>query len=375
MKYTIAAPAALALMSTTALAGGLDRTGQPIGIIFEEGTYAEFGVANTSPSLEGTDVALFGGRETGDVGNSFTSVGAGFKTDVNEKLSFALIYDQPWGVDVSYPTGASVALGGTSAEASSNALTALLRYQINDRVSVHGGLRYQQIDGDVTLSGAAYGPFSGYNVKVNKDGAFGWTVGGAYEIPEIALRLAVTYNSEIEHDFTLNESLPAALGGAAPETSFKTKTPQSVNVDFQTGVAKDTLLLAGIRWAEHSTTKLAPTAVNSFGTSVDLINLDDSVTYTIGVGRRFNENWSGSLSYIYEDGGSDDLVSPLAPTNGMQAIRLGVQYKQEKFKIAAGLRYTMLGDAQAETGTPDTARAVFEDSSALSLGVKVGFYF
>ena len=375
MKNIALASSALALMSTTALAGGLDRNGQPIGIIFEKGTYAEFSLAHTSPTLNGTDLAAFGGRSTGDVANSFVSLGAGYKTDFNDKLSFALIYDQPWGVDVEYPTGSSVALGGTSAEANSDALTALLRYKLNDRFSVHGGLRYQQIDGEITLSGAAYGPFSGYNVKVNNDGAFGWSVGGAYEIPEIALRLAVTYNSEIEHNFDLNEALPAALGGATADTNFKTKTPQTVNVDFQTGIADDTLLLAGVRWAQHSKTKLAPTAINGFGTPVDLVNLDDTITYTIGVGRRFNENWSGSLSYIYESGGDDDLVSPLAPTNGMRAIRLGVQYQQDKFKIAAGLRYTMLGDARAETGTPDTARAVFDDSKAVSFGFKVGYYF
>ena len=191
MKHYIAASVATTLLASSAMASGLDRTGQPIGLIFEEGTYAEFSFATTSVDLTGTDV--MGPGNSGDVGERFNMLSGGFKTDITEELSLAVIYDQPWGVDVNYPVGGSNFLGGTD----SNAITALLRYKLNDRFSVHGGLRYQEIDGDITLSGLGYGALSGYNVKVNRDGAFGWVAGVAYEIPDIALRFALTYQSEI----------------------------------------------------------------------------------------------------------------------------------------------------------------------------------
>ena len=57
----------------------------------------------------------------------------------------------------------------------------------------------------------------------------------------------------------------------------------------------------------------------------------------------------------------------------MEAIRLGVQYQTEKMKVAAGVRYTKLGDAAAATA--GSARTNFNDNDALSLAVKVGFYF
>lgn len=373
MKRYLATSAALAMVSGGAMASGLDRTGQPIGIIFEEGRYVEFSAATTSVDLSGNDRTNLNplGSATGDVGDRFNMFGAGYKQDINDRLSFAVIFDQPWGVDVNYPTSGSALLGGTAAQADSNTLTALLRYKFNERFSIHGGIRYQEIDGEITLAGGAYAaalaPFNSYNVRVNKDGAFGWVAGVAYEIPEIALRAALTYSSEIEHDFDLSETFsgPATVGFT---TSTKTKTPQSVNLDFQTGIAEDTLLFGGIRWAEHSVTDLVPGRLGR-----DLIDLDDSFTYTLGVGRKFNENWSGSLAFIYADVDGDDLVSPLAPTHGYEAVRLAVQYKQEQMTVSAGLRYTMLGDAIASPGGRPVTN--FQDNDALSFGLKVGFHF
>ncbi|MBY6134488.1 hypothetical protein KUV61_01500 [Nocardioides marinus] len=374
MKRYLATSAALALVSGGAMASGLDRTGQPIGIIFEEGSYVEFSAATTSVDLSGNDRTNLNpaGSASGDVGERFNMFGAGYKRDINEQLSFALIFDQPWGVDVNYPVGGSALLGGTTAQADSNALTALLRYKFNERFSVHGGIRYQEIDGEINLAGAAYTSIGGqYNVRVNKDGAFGWVAGVAYEVPEIALRAALTYSSEIEHDFDLNETFAT---GATAATSTKTKTPQSVNLDLQTGIAKDTLLFGGIRWAEHSVTDLVVPGLSGLARrSVDLIDLDDSITYTLGVGRKFNENWSGSLALIYADVDGDQLVSPLAPTHGYEAIRLGVQYKQDQMTVSAGIRYTDLGDAVASPGGNPVAD--FRDNKAISIGVKVGYHF
>ncbi|MCB4454281.1 outer membrane protein transport protein [Leisingera sp. McT4-56] len=372
MKRYLATSAVLALASGSAMASGLDRTGQPIGIIFEEGNYAEFSFATTSVDLSGNDRDLspfVTPSTSGDVGERFNMFGAGYKRDLNEKLSFALIFDQPWGVDVNYPVDGSAWLGGTTAQADSNSITALLRYKFNERFSAHGGIRYQEIDGEINLAGAAYAAIPGgtYNVKVDKDGAFGWVAGVAYEIPEIALRAALTYSSEIEHEFDLTETF-AGFPLASGSSTTKTKTPQSVNLDFQTGIAQDTLLFGGIRWAEHSVTNLVPGILDR-----DLIDLDDSVTYTLGIGRAFNENWSGSVALIYADADGDDLVSPLAPTHGYEAIRLGVQYKQDNMTVSAGVRYTQLGDAVASPGgNPVTD---FEDNDAVSFGLKVGFHF
>ncbi len=40
-----------------------------------------------------------------------------------------------------------------------------------------------------------------------EDDAYGWLAGVAYQIPEIALKAAVTYRSEIKHELDTSETL------------------------------------------------------------------------------------------------------------------------------------------------------------------------
>ncbi|MFM7446408.1 MAG: OmpP1/FadL family transporter, partial [Tabrizicola sp.] len=229
-----------------------------------------------------------------------------------------------------------------------------------------GGLRMQNAGGTIRLQGAAYGPLSGYNVNLDRDWAPGYLVGVAYEKPDIALRIALTYNSAIKHNFDTTQTIPPTTG-----STTEVETPQSINLDFQTGVAKDTLVFGQVRWADWSSFLIDPTNFPGNG----LVELEDTVTYTLGVARRFNENWVGTFSLNYEGEGTDDLVSPLAPTNGRLGATIGAIYTMDNMKITAGINYTQPGDARPETGTPDTARASMTDSSVIGVGVKVGWSF
>lgn len=362
---------ALALMSSAAAAGGIDRSGQGLGPLFENGSYVELGFGMVTPSVSGNDVAAFGGGNSGNVAGDYNSVSAAYKRDLSDTLSFAIILDQPFSADIFYGPG-TLAFGGTKARTLASAATGILRYKMNGGFSVHGGLKAQHAAGQINLNGLAYGPLSGYGVTLDDDLGVGYLVGVAYERPDIAMRVALTYNSAVQHDFDTIETVGggAVVVGTAPT---EVETPQSINLDFQTGIAKDTLLFAQVRWADWSEFQINPAFFTPLAGG-GLVSLDDTTTYTLGVGRRFNETWSGALSVSYEEE-LDPLVSPLAPTNGRLGVTLAGVYTKDNMKITTGINYTMLGDAQPETGTPDTARADFTDNDALGVGVRVGFSF
>jgi long-chain fatty acid transport protein len=371
MKYYLCSAGVIALCAGSAIAGGIDRSGQGNGALFEKGRYLELSFGYVEPDVSGTDVAAFGGGSSGDVAGDFSLLGFSYKYDLNDKLSFALNIDQPFGADVLYGTG-SVALGNTIADADATAVTGLLRYKFNESFSVHGGLRAQRSEGFIQLRGLAYGALNGYNVSLNQDTGVGYVIGVAFEKPEIALRVALTYNSTIDHEFDTIERVGAVQ--IAPGSVTETKTPQSVNLDFQTGIAANTLLFGGVRWVDWSQLTLTPAAFGGATGGATLIEIEDTITYTLGVGRKFNDTWSGAFSLTYEDS-TDPLTSPLAPTDGRFGASLAAIYTKDNMKITAGINYTKLGDAQPETGTPDTARANFVDNTLLGIGVKVGFSF
>ena len=362
-----------------AQAGGVDRSGQPIGIIFEKGNYAELSYGQINPSVSGRDLM---GNQINDLAGRHSLPGVAFRYGLTERLSLSMMYDQAYGADILYPGApASTVLGGTRAQLDSGAVTAILRYQFTDRWSAHAGLRASKASGHVTLSGLAYtrvpaGPgtfanISGYDVTFDEAWGHGFLIGGAYEIPDIALRVAVTYFSRVTHKLDTHEILPTSMTGAPIPITVPSvtsvDTPQAVNIDFQSGVAKDTLIFGSMRWVDWSEFQIIP---DKLGKS--LTELDDTTTWTLGVGRKFSDNWSGSAFVTYE-GGAGRVVSPLAPTSGYRGIGVAAIYNHDNIRVTMGARYLDLGDTPI--GPAGRRAGETSGNKALALGLKVGFAF
>ena len=294
---------------------------------------------------------------------AFFTGAIGYKADINDKLSYAIILDQPIGADVVYPAGS--ALATLSGEIKSTALTGVMRYKLNGGFSAYAGLRSVWTSGAVSIPApvvsALGGPAAEYVMTSNTDQAFGYLVGAAYEKPEIALRVALTYQSEIKHSFTAQES----FGGAPlPASSFNTTIPDSLTLDFRSGVAQDTLVFGSVRWVNWKDFVIPAPALGANIVSYP----ENSMTYTLGVGRKFNENWSGSLS-LSHDTGTGNPTSNLGPIGERNTIGLGVSYTRDAMTVSAGVQYSRIGSAVTTLGS------TFDDNSIIGAGLRVGFRF
>lgn len=353
-------------LAGAASAQGIDRSGQGIGLMFEEGTYFELSLDGVMPVVSGNDVG--GGPPTGDVTLDFLLPGGGVKADVTDSLSLGLLFDTPFGVDVLYaPT--STMLGDSAADINSAALAGVVRYEFNDQFSIHGGVRGQMLGGSVNLNGLAWGALNGYGVTLADSIAFGFLVGGAFELPEAGLRVAVTYNSAITHTLATEETLGAVVLATSPTTAT---TPQSLNVDAQVDIMADTYLFGGFRWVDGSAFDVSSPFFIGVTGGARIIDPDDTTAFNLGVGHAFDEAWSGAFSLQYTPGG-DPLVSAFLPVNGSLGATASITYAQDQFKITGSAGYTRFGDASAETGTPDAARADFTGGGAFRAGIKLGF--
>jgi len=391
-KRLLTGTAALMLTAAPVFAGGIERAPQSLGVLFEKGNYAELSFGGVNPTVKGRDAALPGDPPypgevaTGDVAQGYGFFGLAYKHQFNDNLSAAIIIEQPFGADIRYaaPPSGSPLLAGTKVEINSTTYTALLRYKFDNNFSVHGGIRGSYADGGVTLDGAGYLTTAGYNLDIDGEWGVGYVLGAAYEMPEIAARVSLTYNSPIEHDFRMTETIPpglaAALGLSPTEIgNYEVKTPRSWTLEGQTGIAADTLLFGSVRWVKWSEFVVDNALFPIVGLTpgpIPLVELEDTTTYTVGVGRKFTENWSGSLSFLYEPS-KGDMASPLAPTNGRKAVTLAGIYTLDNLKVTAGINYTRLGGTDlgiGETGAKTTV-ATMDDGKAWGVGIKVGYSF
>lgn len=425
--------AVMALVASHAQAAGLDRSGQGISSLFAADNSASLSFGHVMPSVTGTDAL---GTKY-DVGENYNQTTITYTNGVaGTGFNYTLIFDQPYGANIDYDADpATSTLGGTSADVDTDALTFIARYKIGSRFSVFGGVGVERIGADVALNGLAYRqgivlngaaagipgisaqtlgaavsctpaaaragiacnaaqPFAqaaidaatggngaavvggtaaaldgfdatgGYRFSMEDSTRPTYLLGAAYEIPDIALRVSGTYRFQTEHSADTTEDLL----GTRTDGSVDFVTPASFNLDFQTGIMEGTLLTASYRWTDFSAVDIIPDRLSS-----DLVNLDDGHRYTLGVARRFSEEFAGSMTFSYEPEGGADTVSPLGPTDGLFGVSLGGQYTTGNLKISGGVNYSWLGDADAGVG--DRAVASFEDNHVVGIGFRAEMTF
>ena len=357
---------------TPAFAAGLDRSGQSISVFLQPGNYAEAGISVLDPTVKSSQLNVT------DMAEDYYFPSAAIKVQATEQISLGLLYDQPFGADAMYSLEQSMftnGIEGTKVEVETHNLTALIGYQPTENWNFYAGPVYQTVQSTVSLRGLAYGGASklgSYDINLREDEAYGWLAGFAYQIPEIALKTAVTYRSEIKHEIDTTETF--GFGAIQrPNALTEIITPQSVNIDFQTGIAANTLAFANIRWVHWDQFAVTPKFLNAASGNNLIDYSDDQISATVGVGHKFTSKWSGSASVGW-DSGAGNPVTTLGPVEGFWSVGLGGQYSPaENYFVQAGVKYFWLGDATAKAGKNELGD--FEDNHALGYGMKIGYRF
>ncbi|WP_131667444.1 outer membrane protein transport protein [Psychrobacter pygoscelis] len=389
---------AIATISLTSLASaaGLDRSGQPSDEFSNSGTLAYISAYHISPDISGVEE---NGKVIKSVADDYEGYGYGAKTDVNDKFSVGVFYDQPFGADVYFEGNNSLvsttsdSVKATEARVSSDNFTGLLGVNLgeNNNFKIYGGPVLQKVEGRLTVHGdrAVISALDNYDLRIAKSTDYGYMVGAAYLKPEIGLKAAVTYRSAIEHDINYSEAMPLVAKYGLPTNQAKVKTlemPQSVNIDFQTGLNPTTLLTAKARWVPWGDFAIIPPLLDSnvkklvketkkidIDRAPVLAYTDDSYMLELGLGKRLTPAFavSGSIGW---DSGAGNPVSPLGPTEGFYSVGLGAKYNvTPNWAVSAGAKYLMLGDAKGQLSATKRNLGTFEDNDAYLVGVKLSY--
>ncbi len=376
-KFTIAG----IILASPAVSGGWEASRIDTSMMYNDGSYAEVGTSSISYDINAT-------IQTGDshkMADDQTRTAIGFKMQY-EDFDFGLANYLSGAIQLDGIAGHSAGCGAAAAllfcslvpsadvEMTSTAIVG--RYRIDENFSVLGGInRYSVSDATVqTLSG--YYEVAGDQLVP--------MAGAAYENKEIALRVELLVQTETDVDLTASSSLhPNPLVDPNAPTSLTGATmviPQTLTLNFQSGIAEDTLMFGSIHKAEWDSAQISiPENTNHASGNVDSVtsSFSNKTSYSIGVGRKLNESISVLGSYSSEGGGGSTSTDAFTLTDGSKTLALGARYTKDNMTISGGYSYTKVGDVTVTTalGPLGNLTAAYADNKVTGIGVKLGFSF
>ncbi|AQZ82985.1 long-chain fatty acid transporter [Acinetobacter calcoaceticus] len=103
LKHLSTAMILATLPATGVFAAALDRSGQSMSAFLQPGNYFEAGITALDPDVSGKEAGSSATRrDISDMGEDYYFPNAALKLQINDKFSFGLLYDQPFGADAEY---------------------------------------------------------------------------------------------------------------------------------------------------------------------------------------------------------------------------------------------------------------------------------
>ena len=393
MKNIINAGAVLGLLATPAFSGGWEASKLSTSHLYEDGNYAEFSVLPLTYDVGAT--IQYPGAPKHKVLSDQTRAAMAVKIDlgnfdigVSKYMSGALLFEGQTNGNLS---GCSPSVTATlplcsvspSASVKIGSTTFLARYEIDDNYSIFGGLnRYTLNDGDSVTT------LSGYYEIDAADKTLP-TLGAAYERSEIALKVELIYQPDGSVDVPTGSSL-SNLIPTTPLSGASIAFPETTTLNFQSGIAEDTLIYGAIHQGKWSTAQIVvpenPNGINPATGAADSTvsaigsSFDDKIHYTIGVGRKISDELALSVSYATEDGGGSETSDPFTFRNGYETYSISARYTaSENLTVSAGYTYTVAGDVkiihEAAPGVPSGLTLDYTDNNVSGFGFKIGYTF
>jgi long-chain fatty acid transport protein len=359
-KLSIAFGTAAAVsISSGVFAGGYESNALSTGFMYEavgeRKGFASISYGSRSYDIKGTVYA-----PTGSAVKDQNSTNVSAKYDVTDSFSVGVSLYNQGSIQLDY-LGKGAAPNDVAlpvVDLTIDARVILGKYNISDNISFMAGVKQTVVqDASANIFQSVPLPKS----TITGGNELGYVYGAAYTNDEIAMRVELTM--ETSTDF----SLATANAGAGPGTTTGS-TPDYINLYLQSGIAEDTLMFGSIRKANWAENQLYVYPHGGNPTS----SFTDSETYSLGIGRKFSDNFSGSVTLSGEPKGSRFSTTPLTITNGYQGITVGGKYTVDNMSITGGFNYTQVGDVQLTSGL---GVGQFKDNTITGFGMKVGFQF
>jgi long-chain fatty acid transport protein len=388
----------------SANAGGFSRGNADTDILYEEGNFnvrtsvtyvsptRKISKANGNPNLVGTDYA-----------ESYVVPSAAMKMNITDNVRCAGTMVNVYGGDAKYAEpknaanpSAPVAPGpfpGTAVRSMGKVTEEFTVYEMGLTCAA----KFQAGKGNLYLLGGGFmesfqydrqdmlGLFAG-PVPLADVGLthldlggreFGYRVGVAYDIPEIAFRTELMYRSGTSYGANGSLSFPVVhplLGASTPALGMG-DLPQSVELSVQSGIAPGWLAFGSVKWTDWSVTTQLISQTVAINPQTQQPAIQDTNDYfwrdgwtvTGGIGHAFSEKVSGLVAFTWDRGvGTGWDLSSDAYT-----LSAGGSFKDSwGGELRAGVGLTYLASAEETKGDPTKLMSV---DSGYAWAVNLGY--
>ena len=402
MKTILIIPAIFT--ASQAMAGGWEASKLDTSFMYKDGGFADFSYASLDYNVKANATSNGGtldvtGHKTAksqtrptfsvkmgygdfDFGvTSFTSGniqmqgGAGSMIDPNINFQTPA---NPTGTNlptVAQPDGATFV---PDADASLSSLTFMGKYSLSESFDVLLGATQNSLKKSTisTILGT-------YNVEAKT--ATSSVLGAAFSKPEIALRVELLFQPKS----TIKANSDFTKGAAGDDYAFALSSgtitidnvadftttlsrPETLTLNFQSGIASDTLLYGSIHRASWKSSQITVATGNAVSNVES--EFTDTTALSLGVARKVNEQLALTASLSSEDGGGKTSTSLFTQSNGSQGISLGARYTVDNITISGGYNYTNVGDVTVSSSA-GVQQAVYKNNNVSAIGLKIGFAF
>jgi long-chain fatty acid transport protein len=217
-KSLLGASCAVLATVGAANAGGLERGGYNIDLLFDPSRFAaEAAATYVMPDRELNNVVdinrangvgsngIGGGQRNGvSDTEDYWVPRIGFKAGIGQNVDCMVDYSQPWGAHTNPGRNWMGANDNIETKIDSDNYAATCSYKMDagkGQFRLLGGVFYQEVEGfkERLVAGGLPGGLGVGRLELS-DEAVGWRIGAAYEIPEIAFRASLVYNSSVDLD-------------------------------------------------------------------------------------------------------------------------------------------------------------------------------
>ena len=267
--------------------GGMERENINTDFLYKEGTYVEAGTCVNEPSS--ITIVVGGERLTLDdyVPRLFISSGA-VKTQLSKFVDVGMSY-------TTVGNGTKVEGAGDDGaiilEILIPTLTGIIKYNLNENMSILGGIKHITINKGLLLQSSTR------RVVESNKSETGFVYGTSYQNEDIRLRAEIFIEKSITiSDIPLNvqEVLDGGGLGEVEEGLLKIGIGDAITLKFQSEIMADTLLYGSIRNSKWKDSQMAVDAT-------DFTIFGDSKSYTLGTQCIINEKVSVSITLVNDD--------------------------------------------------------------------------